>query len=244
MFPLPRIMGHRGAAANAPENTLISLRRAAEQGAEWVEFDIMLSGDGVPMLFHDDNLKRITGRDAMMAETPLAELRELEAGAWFGPEFAGEPIPTFEEALALLLDLGLRPNVELKPSPGHDAQTAHAAIEVIRRCWPARRPPPLISSFSRQALEIAAHHAPQLPRGLIARRPPHDWIKVLRLFKCSTIHAGDRWLSQRIVQKIKHAGYGLAAFTVNDPHRARLLLERGVDCLITDAPGAIAEALR
>ena len=243
MIELPRIMGHRGAAVSAPENTLASLRAAAEQGMRWVEFDVMLSGDGVPVLIHDENLKRTTGRNALVAKTPLAELRKLDAGAWFAPEFVGAGIPTFEEALELLLDLGLRPNVELKPSPGHDAQTAHAAIEVIRRCWPSGRPPPLITSFSRQSLEIAAHHAPELPRGLIAKRPPHDWLKILRLFDCSTIHAGDRWLSRRVAQKIKHAGYGLAAFTVNDPHRARLLLERGVDCIITDAPGAMAAAI-
>ena len=99
MLELPRIMGHRGAAGRAPENTLAGLRAAADMGATWVEFDVMLSGDGVPVLFHDDNLKRTTGRNAHMAETPFADLAALEAGAWFAPAFAGEPIPALEAAL-------------------------------------------------------------------------------------------------------------------------------------------------
>ena len=241
---LPRVIGHRGAAATAPENTIASLRKAAELGATWVEFDVMLTRDGVPVLFHDDNLRRTTGRDALMAEIDYAELSTLDAGSWFAPEFAGEPVPTLEAALIALLDLGLHPNIELKPFPGHDAHTAAAAVEVIARVWPRHRPPPLISSYSRQSLEVAMVRAPHMPRGLIARRPPHDWRKLLHAFACTSFHAGHRWLSRRTVDRIKDAGAVVGAFTVNDPRRARVLVERGVDGIFTDAPDLIAAALR
>ena len=240
---LPRVIGHRGAAAVAPENTIASLRKAADLGATWVEFDVMLTRDGVPVLFHDDSLKRTTGRDAVMAEVAYAELRRLDAGSWFAPAFAGERVPTLEAALHTLLELGLHANVELKPFPGHDAQTAAAAVEVIGRVWPGDRPPPLISSYSRQCLEVAMVRAPHMPRGLIARRPPRDWHALLQAFGCSTFHAGHRWLSRRTVDRIKEAGYPVGAFTVNDPRRARLLVERGVDGIFTDAPDVIAAAL-
>ncbi|MDH3919787.1 MAG: glycerophosphodiester phosphodiesterase family protein, partial [Rhodospirillales bacterium] len=72
---LPRVMGHRGAAAWAPENTLASIQKAADLGATWVEFDVMLTGDGRPVLFHDDNLKRLTGLDALMARTPYSRVK-------------------------------------------------------------------------------------------------------------------------------------------------------------------------
>ena len=123
MAELARVMGHRGAAGRAPENTLAGLRTAAALGMTWAEFDVMLTGDGVPVLFHDDNLKRTTGRDALMAETSFADLAGLDAGGWFAPEFAGEPLPSLEAALALALQLGLTPNVEIKPTPGTDAAT-------------------------------------------------------------------------------------------------------------------------
>ena len=77
-FRLPPVMGHRGAAAHAPENTLASIRRAAEVGARWVEFDVMQTGDGVPVLFHDDSLERITGDPGPTAETPHAHIATLD----------------------------------------------------------------------------------------------------------------------------------------------------------------------
>ncbi len=244
MLDLPRVMGHRGAAGAAPENTLAGLRAAAALGMTWVEFDVMLSGDGVPVLFHDDNLKRITGRDALMAETPFAALADLEAGVWFAPGFAGEPIPALEAALALTLDLGLTPNVEIKPTPGADAATAAAVLEVIARCWPAARPGPLISSFSRVALGLAKDRAPALPRALIAWRLPRDWQRAAAALDCSSLHIAGRALNEKRVGWIKRAGYQLAAFTINDPKQAKRLAALGVDCIITDRPDMIAKALR
>ena len=236
-------MGHRGAAAVAPENTLASLRAAAAHGASWVEFDVMLSGDGVPVLFHDETLTRTTGRKARMAATPLAELRTLEAGAWFAPDFEGETIPTLEEALELLLKLGVSPNLEIKPSKDTDEATARAAVAVLSRSWPLERAPALVSSFSRACLAVAVQEAPQVPRGLITHRPPKDWPEAAAHLACSTVHVNARRLTPRLAKRVKEAGYGLAAFTVNDVARARELIAAGVDCIITDAPGEIAAAL-
>jgi len=232
-------MGHRGAAGAAPENTLAGLRHAAAIGLSWVEFDVMLTGDGVPVLFHDDMLTRTTGHAAPMAGTPHAVVRTLDAGAWFHADHAGEGVPTLEAALAEVLTLGLRANIEIKPTPGTERETAVAALEVLIRCWPPDRPPPLISSFKRASLAVALERAPQWPRALIVRRPPRDWRRAAVDLQCSAVHASARWLSKRRVAEIKQAGYGVAAFTVNDPSRARKLIARGVDCLITDEPALI-----
>jgi len=243
MLVLPRVIGHRGAAALAPENTLAGLRRAAATGVTWVEFDVMLTGDAVPVLFHDDNLKRITGRNAPMSGTPYEIVRGLDAGAWFGPEFAGERIPTLEAALALVRDLGLCANIEIKPTPGRDRETAAAVVETILRCWPARAPSPLISSFKRDCLAVVRDRAPDLPRGLLALRLPRDWLSAVRALACSTVHVAGRRLTAKRAARIKTAGYGLAAFTVNDVARARTLLGWGVDSIITDSPDVMVAAL-
>ncbi len=240
---LPRVMGHRGAAGLAPENTLAGLRAAAHAGLTWVEFDVMLCGDGVPVLFHDDNLKRTTGRDAPMAKTPFADLAALEAGAWFAPAFAGEPIPALEAALDLACALGMTPNVEIKPTRGRDEETAAAVLDVIARCWPQDRPGPLISSFSRAALGVAKDRAPGLPRALNAWRLPRDWQRAAAALGCGSLHLRGARLRARTAAKVKRAGYHLAAFTINDPKRARRLITLGVDCIITDRPDVIAEAL-
>ena len=121
--------------------------------------------------------------------------------------------------------------------------TAAATLETIARIWPGDRPGPLISSFSRAALEVARDRAPDLPRALIAWRLPRDWRRAAGALACSNLHLRGLRLRARTVAKVKQAGYQLAAFTINDPRRARRLVRLGVDCLITDRPDAIAQAL-
>lgn len=246
MLALPRVMGHRGAAALAPENTLAGLRRAAAVGVSWVEFDVMLTGDSIPVLFHDDKLKRTTGRRALMVDTPYDVVRTLDAGSWFGPEFAGEPVPTLAAALSLVRELGLRANIEIKPTLGRDRETAVAVAELIAECWPpisSQVPPPLLSSFSRDALAIMQARVPELPRAFLARRLPRDWVSAARALACSTLHVAGWWLTAKRVTRIKAAGYGLASFTINDIAQARTLIGWGVDCIVTDTPDVMLAAL-
>ena len=239
---LPRIMGHRGAAAHAPENSLAAIRAAADLGAEWVEVDVMLTGDKRPVLFHDDSLERITGKAWPMAETPWRRVAKLEAGSWFDPAFKGEAIPSLEAALALMLELDLRPNLEIKPTPGTDVETAVAALAVLGEVWPAAGPPPLISSFSRMALAAARALRPDWPRALITFKVEADWQVALQALGCQAYHVYHKVLDWERVALIKAAGCQLASFTVNDKRRARDLYDWGVDCLISDAPDRIKGA--
>src|SRR5207249_5332732 len=86
----PPVIGHRGAAAYAPENTLAGLRRAKALGCAWVEFDVRLTGDGALVLCHDPRLDRTTSGSGLVSATSLAAIRECDAGSWFDPSFAGE----------------------------------------------------------------------------------------------------------------------------------------------------------
>lgn len=240
---LPKVMGHRGAAGDAPENTPASIRLAAEQGARWVEFDVMLTSDRRPVVFHDDSLKRTTGVEAMMAETPYARVKELEAGAWFGPAFEGQAVPTLEGATALAWSLGLSVNVEIKPTPGRDVETARFALETLAAAWSAKHPAPLLSSFSIMSLAVARVLQPDWPRGLLVRRVPKNWRLLLQDLDCASFHVWDRKVTRALVEQAKEAGYQVAVFTVNQGRRARTLLSWGVDCVISDYPGQIAEAV-
>jgi glycerophosphoryl diester phosphodiesterase len=236
-------MGHRGAAASAPENTLAGMRRAAVCGAGWVEFDVKLSADRVPFLMHDDSLLRTTGLDAPARELSFAEIRSLDAGSWFAPAFSGERVPSLEETLVLLLELGIIPNIEIKPSPGEEIETVTRTIEVLARIWPATRPAPLMSSFARESLEALRDQAPALPRGYLVEELPDDWAVTAKELDCSTIHHYAKVVTAAQVAETRAAGYGLAVYTVNDPQQARELIAWGIDCLITDAPDIIASAL-
>ena len=242
-MPLPRVIGHRGAAAVAPENTLAGLRRAKELGAKWVEFDVKLTRDGVAVLFHDERLERTTDGQGEIARITLAELRKLDAGAWFASEFAGERVPTLAEALALCDALGLGINVEIKPCPGREAETARVAVATLLELWPADRPAPLISSFAPLCLAVARDLAPALPRGYLAGRLPVRWRQHIETYRCSTLHLSDRRTGAAQRAAVLAAGVPLALYTVNDPARARQLLQAGVAALFTDRIGEVLAAL-
>src|SRR5262249_42485690 len=150
---LPKVIGHRGAKAYAPENTLASFREARRRGATWVEIDVKLTADCVPIVMHDPSLKRTTGVDRLVAETPRAELPK--------------GVPTFEEAIACFQEQGLGCNVEIKPDEGREAETARVAVAVLQRCWPSALPLPLLSSFKAASLVAARDAAPQFARALL-----------------------------------------------------------------------------
>ncbi len=242
---IPTIIGHRGARTNAPENTLAGLRRAHEEGATWVEFDVKLTRDGVAILIHDETIDRTTDGTGAVRDLTLAEIQRVDAGcpAVFGDRFRGERIPTLEESLALLRDLGMGFNLEVKPCPGLEAETSRVALAVVGRVWPTGLPVPLISSFKAASLEAARAAAPDLPRGYLAERLEDDWISRARDLGCATIHPGFRHLTRAQVEAAHAAGMPVLVWTVNDPARAVELRGWGADSLISDVPGAIAAAI-
>ena len=130
---IPKIIGHRGAAGYAPENTLDSIKTAAEMGFDWVEFDVKLTKDSVPILFHDETLDRTTNGHGKVADTTFEEIRELEAGSWFSDGFAGVQVPSLEETIEVLIDLNMAVNMEIKPCPNRDKETAEMAIPCLHR---------------------------------------------------------------------------------------------------------------
>ena len=236
--PLPAVIGHRGAAARAPENTLAGLRRAKELGCSWVEFDVRLTGDDALVLCHDARLERTTTAKGRVSTHELASLRRCDAGSWFAPEFAGEPMPTLDEALTLATALGLSANIEIKAERGQGPATAAAVAVVLGRIG-HRLPPVLVSSFLRPALAAMREFAPSIPRGLLLRAVPLRWRMIAARLGCSTINVDHRRLSPRLAADIRSAGYPLLAYTVNDPERARTLFEWGVTSVFSDVPDII-----
>lgn len=242
---LPAIIGHRGAKSNAPENTLAGFRRAHEEGATWVEFDVKLTKDNIPIVIHDETLERTCEGRGTVRDLTLDAIKRVDAGcpAVFGERFKGERIPTLEESLALFLELGMGFNLEIKPCPGRERETAIVALQTVKRVWPARAVVPIISSFKLPALEAARDAAPELPRGYLAERLESGWLEIARRLDCTTIHPGFRHLTDTQVKLAKQHGYPVLVWTVNDPARAVELRGWGVDSLISDTPALIAKAI-
>lgn len=233
---LPTIIGHRGAAGSAPENTIAGITTAAELGVGWVEFDVKLTRDGHAVLLHDDRLERTTNGRGPVAALDFAELRGLDAGSWFSPAFAGERVPTLSEAITALADNDMGANVEIKPSPGRDRATGYAVARALRRHWPDHLPLPLLSSFSESSLVAARDAAPALPRALLVSRRPGNWVSRLERLGCAALHVAQRHVGVRLVRTTIDAGYALRCYTVNDRARAERLLRWGVESVFTDHP--------
>jgi len=226
---LPKVVGHRGAPAYAPENTLDSFREAKRRGAPWIETDVKLTADGVPFLMHDESLKRTTGIDRLVAETKVAD---LPTG-----------VPTLEAAIACWRELGLGANVEIKPCPGREAETARVTVETLRRYWPSELPAPLLSSFKRASLVAAKEAAPEFQRALLFGEIDRKWKARAEEVGALGINTDGSKLTAPQAVAIRAAGYTLSVYTINDGDVAKALVAMGVQCVITDAPDTILAAL-
>jgi glycerophosphoryl diester phosphodiesterase len=239
---LPRVIGHRGAAAHAPENTLIGLRKAARLGARWVEFDVRLTRDRRLVLLHDDTLDRTTDGRGAAAALNLAEIQRFDAGAKFGRAFTAEPVPSLDDAIDVLAELGLGANIEMKCAPREAGATARTLAAALAELWPERLPPPLVSSFEPAALAAFKDAAPRWPRGLLVKEFDKDTAARLRDLGAATLHLGEQGLDAPSVKKAATLGRPLVVYTVNDPARARDLWRWGVAAIISDRPDALLAA--
>lgn len=233
---IPPVIGHRGAAAHAPENTLTSFRKAKALGCRWVEFDVRLAANGGLAVIHDATLERTTNGQGRVVDHTLAELAALDAGD-------GAGVPSLVQVLDLLAELGLGANVEVK-AEGEAAAVTGALAAVA--CEQARRKHGLdllISSFSPVALAAARGAAAFLPRGLLRDAAGRDWRANTEALGCISLHVQARCADAALAAAVHGAGLRLLAYTVNEPDQARRLIADGVDSLFSDAPDRILGAL-
>lgn len=233
-----RIIAHRGGGALAPENTLAGLREAHRRGFGAVEFDVMLAAQEAPVLMHDDTLERTTNGRGAVPDATVAQLAMLDAGAWRDRAFAGEPVPEFDAAATLCLQLDLFCNVEIKPwAPGGETvatRTGQLVAAACERHWRQIPAKVLLSSFSAAALAAARASAPQMPRAYLFDDVPQNWRNELARLECVALHCNARKLTADTAQAIKTGGFGLMCWTVNDTMLADTLFGWGVDAICTD----------
>jgi len=236
MFPLnmPALINHRGASAQAPENTLAAVKRAAELGAQWIEFDVCLTRDGVPVVIHDNSVNRTTNGRGKVARLPYHEIAKLDAGSWFSDAFANERVPTLAQWLLACAQNQLGFNLEMKSVGNQADQLACVVAEHLEQYWPKARPTPLLSSASKLCLRAIKRVAPQYPRGYISDFWRPGWRSILDELDCATYNLYFKSLTPKRVEKIHATGRKVLAFTVLEKSVAQYLLEIGVDALFVN----------
>ncbi len=235
------ILAHRGASADAPENTLPAFLEAARQGADGIELDAMTCGSGEVVVCHDENLLRLAGLNWEVARTPLWKLRQADVGRHLGRASAG--IPLLEEVLEALPAHFLL-NLELKCETVDDRGLSSGVVEVVRRLGVAERT--VISSFNPLCLMRVAAQEPSLRRGLLID-PDRSFLLQnavwAPLVSNHSIHPLHEQVTAARVEGWRARGWQVAAWTVDAPEEAARLRALGVRYCITNRPGALRAEL-
>lgn len=237
------LIGHRGAAALAPENTLAGLLKAKQLGLTWIEFDVMLSRDGVPVVIHDATLKRTTNSSGRVSAKTCAQLESLDAGAWFSRNYAGEKIPRLDAYLKAASQNGLNVNVELKPVVKDEKLTAKMTLKAVAENYDSNKLEIIISSFSETMLQQVRKLDKNIKLAFLMHRWRRDYAVIAKKLACCSIHVNQACLSFKRAQEIKLQGYALLAYTVNDLTRMKELLSWGVDAVFSDMPKGIVKSI-
>ena len=234
-----RILGHRGASQQAPENTLAAFELALREGADGVELDVRLCASGEAVVFHDETLERLTGRGGAVRDTPWSVLRTLQVGAAGGQA----PIPLLSEVLERLPRTAWI-NVELKAERWSESRVAEVAGALLEGGGHAEHV--VVSSFHPLCRLRLAVRYPGLRRGLLL--DPDEPMAVqtglfLPLLARDAVHPPIGRFDRIDVERWHRSGREVAAWTVDDPAVAGQLREWGVDSCITNRPGEIRAAL-
>lgn len=227
------VWAHRGASGVAPENTLAAFHAAEQAGANGVELDVRLSSDGCPVVMHDRTLDRTTNGRGPLAGFTLAELRRFDAGGWFAPQFAGEPVPGLEQVLKWASGR-LRLNLEVK-----EFEAGLAVTALVKR-YPACRV--LLSSFDHGLLAALRKEAPWLPLGFLSEH--RSWYREIEeAVACGaeSFHPRQDFLAAEHVAQCHARGLKVYPWVVDDDERFRALLRMGVDGLFTNYPGRFCQ---
>ncbi len=239
MQPSP-LIGHRGLARLAPENTMAGFAKVVEHGIAWVEFDVHLTRDNQLAVIHDARLGRTTTGTGLVGETDSQVLSTLDAGSWFGPQYTGERLPDLAQVLAYCSSQSLGVNIEVKPEPHRRVALCEAlAATVATSGYAGAGSPLLFSSFDADILAELQALMPGVHRALARDMPvwrTRSLMARLKKLDCKALHIHRARISKSLIRAVKAEQLWLGVFTVNDQARADRLWAQGVDYIFSDLP--------
>lgn len=255
MNDAPLIIGHRGASAHAPENTLVAFQMAFDAGADGVEFDVQLAKDGVPVVIHDATLERTGLRREKAADLTSKELGLIDVGSWFNkkfpkranPDFAGETVPTLTQVLNLLTESNGLIYIELKCGDTDFESLAKAVCDVIRDSPMLRRI--IVKSFKLAAIPVVRCHLPDVQTAALFEPTIMDFLRRRRHILAIACEFGADQISlhyslvtRNLVSLAAKAQMPVTIWTADDPKWVKRCSKIGIRALITNDPAKLIAA--
>jgi glycerophosphoryl diester phosphodiesterase len=247
--PYPLIIAHRGASSFAPENTFAAFRKAIEVGAEGIEFDVRLTKDGIPVVFHDSELNRITKFDGTVSNSTFGELQSFDIGSWFNEkyptkavaEFSAETIPTLKQTLNLLKDFDGVIYIELKCTESQIESLSHAVCKLINDS--PLLPRIIVKSFELSAIPLIKKLSPELNTGALFApkmktiiRKEERLIKISKEFGADYLSLHYSLVTGKLMKKAADEKLPVAIWTVDSPRWIKRSIRLGVAHVITNEP--------
>ena len=236
IFHETKVMAHRGASTEAPENTMAAFQKAIDDMADYIELDVQLTNNGEVIVMHDSNAYRTTGVDANIVNMTYKEVKTLDAGSWFSDEYVGENVPSLKEVLELTQGK-IKLNIELKPTDNGIALAKNTVrliekYNMVNDC--------VITSFSESALKAVKTYNQEIKVGYILSAAYGDFYDMKNVDFFSVNAA---FLSKRTIDAIHNSGKRVYAWTVNNKESIKNLTNKGVDGIITDNPVLARETI-
>jgi len=224
-----KVLGHRGAPAYEPENTLASFKKAIELGVDQIELDLRFSKDSKLVVIHDEKLDRTTNGKGLVREFTLAELKKLDAGK-------GEKIPTIQEVIDLIRDKGIFLQIELKES-----NMQRHLLDLIQKNNLEERV--MVISFLYEELRKIKELNPNIKTGILIGQKLIDPLERLRQVRADAVSMRHTLVNKRLVERLHQNNIELTVWVVNEPRDVRRAIELGVDIIGTDKPDLVISQL-
>jgi len=237
------VIGHRGAKAYYPENTMSSFRGAVKRGAEMLELDVQLSKDGVPVVFHDAKINRTTnGNSEFLSKFTLGELKQFDAGSWFNKKFTGERIPTLEEVLKYSknrIALNIEIKTEAVTDKLHDG-VEEESLDLVKEYGMSRHV--LFSSFDYRAVKHLKELDPQIPVAIL-----YNWeqsgelmpSQLVEKYDADVFNCSRRELSKAWVEDLKSHHIPFFVYTINQKRYMKSVIKKGASGIFTNKPDVL-----
>jgi glycerophosphoryl diester phosphodiesterase len=251
----PLIIGHRGASALAPENTMAAFRLALDEGADGVEFDVRLTRDGIPVVIHDDNLRRTGSLQLRVADLTFADLRKIDVGSWFvrrrrhsGADFVGECIPSLQQLLDLFTNNQSLLYLELKSDESKRQELTVACCRLLSTHSVRERV--VVESFDLGGIAAVKKLEPKIRTAALFEpsiaTPPFLQSGQRIVDEATAVGASEialhyKLVNDRVMENAKRAGLNVIVWTVDEPRWVWRAKSMGIHALITNDPGKMLQ---